>query len=227
MEKNRDTAYTSSISCVTNYKVDFQAHRSPSGNCTFQLYRVFLLRRISIYLTVNFLTLKESFFPTPGVEPGPPGWKPGILTARPCGRGRVNTTVQDNWIVPVCFHFRRAVPPPSCCGLPRLRGFLALGAGGAGCAESHRRRLGAWSGVLWPPRPLTPPRGGGPTPSPPNSPLRGSRSGPHTALPQRLWTGLVSKHRLTTFCGEIQECFEEAGCEPGSWASVSGFWSRG
>ena len=24
-------------------------------------------------------------FPIPGVEPGPPGWKPGILTARPYG----------------------------------------------------------------------------------------------------------------------------------------------
>ena len=23
--------------------------------------------------------------PIPGVEPGPPGWKPGILTARPYG----------------------------------------------------------------------------------------------------------------------------------------------
>ena len=88
MGKNNDTAYTSSISCVRNYKVDFQAHHSPSGNCTFlQLYWVFLLIRISIYLTVNFLTrfLKGYFLPTPGVEPGPPGWKPGILTARPYG----------------------------------------------------------------------------------------------------------------------------------------------
>ena len=25
-----------------------------------------------------------------GVKPGPPGWKPGILTARPCGRGLKN-----------------------------------------------------------------------------------------------------------------------------------------
>ena len=25
--------------------------------------------------------------PIPGVEPGPPGWKPGILTARPYGNG--------------------------------------------------------------------------------------------------------------------------------------------
>ena len=23
--------------------------------------------------------------PTPGIEPGPPGWKPGILAIRPCG----------------------------------------------------------------------------------------------------------------------------------------------
>ena len=191
MDKNNDTAYTSSISCVRNYKVDFQAHHSPSGNCTFlQLYWVFLLIRISIYLTVNFLArlLKESFLPTPGVEPGPPGWKPGILTARPCGRGREYATVQDNWTASVCFRFRREVPPPSCHGLPRLRGFSALGAGSAVCAESHRPRPGPRSRVLWPPRPLTPPRGGLPTP--PHSPLRGSGSGPHTALPQRLWTGL-------------------------------------
>ena len=163
MGKNNDTAYTSSISCITNYKVDFQAHHSPSGNRTFlQLYRVFLLRRISVYLTVNFLTrlLKEAFLPTPGVEPGPPGWKPGILTARPCGRGQKSSTVQDNWISPVCFRFRRAVPPPRCRDLPRLRGFSALGAGGPGCAESRRARPGARSGVLPPPRPLTPPRGG-------------------------------------------------------------------
>ena len=30
-------------------------------------------------------TEKISVFPIPGVEPGPPGWKPGILTARPYG----------------------------------------------------------------------------------------------------------------------------------------------
>ena len=28
---------------------------------------------------------KETAVPIPGVEPGPPGWKPGILTARPYG----------------------------------------------------------------------------------------------------------------------------------------------
>ena len=27
----------------------------------------------------------EFVIPIPGVEPGPPGWKPGILTARPYG----------------------------------------------------------------------------------------------------------------------------------------------
>ena len=30
-------------------------------------------------------TKKFSILPIPGVEPGPPGWKPGILTARPYG----------------------------------------------------------------------------------------------------------------------------------------------
>ena len=28
---------------------------------------------------------KKSFSPTPGIEPGPPGWKPGILAIRPRG----------------------------------------------------------------------------------------------------------------------------------------------
>ena len=30
---------------------------------------------------------KEKILPTPGVEPGPPGWKPDILAVRPRGRG--------------------------------------------------------------------------------------------------------------------------------------------
>ena len=29
---------------------------------------------------------KKERLPTPGFEPGPPGWKPGILTTRPSGR---------------------------------------------------------------------------------------------------------------------------------------------
>ena len=28
---------------------------------------------------------KKVFSPTPGIEPGPPGWKPGILAIRPRG----------------------------------------------------------------------------------------------------------------------------------------------
>ena len=28
---------------------------------------------------------KTKFFPTPGVEPGPAGWKPAILAVRPRG----------------------------------------------------------------------------------------------------------------------------------------------
>ena len=28
---------------------------------------------------------RRVILPIPGVEPGPPGWKPGILTARPYG----------------------------------------------------------------------------------------------------------------------------------------------
>ena len=33
----------------------------------------------------EFLFIKKSESPTPGIEPGPPGWKPGILAIRPCG----------------------------------------------------------------------------------------------------------------------------------------------
>ena len=33
----------------------------------------------------NVDTLLKWRVPIPGVEPGPPGWKPGILTARPYG----------------------------------------------------------------------------------------------------------------------------------------------
>ena len=28
---------------------------------------------------------EKNYFPTPGIEPGPPGWKPGILAIRPRG----------------------------------------------------------------------------------------------------------------------------------------------
>ena len=30
---------------------------------------------------------EEKGAPRPGIEPGPPGWKPGILTPRPSGTG--------------------------------------------------------------------------------------------------------------------------------------------
>ena len=31
---------------------------------------------------------ENDLLPAPGIEPGPPGWKPEILTTRPCGRWR-------------------------------------------------------------------------------------------------------------------------------------------
>ena len=31
----------------------------------------------------------EENIPTPGIEPGPPAWKAGILTTRPYGTGQV------------------------------------------------------------------------------------------------------------------------------------------
>ena len=36
----------------------------------------------------NWNKKKTKIVPIPGVEPGPPGWKPGILTARPYGTTR-------------------------------------------------------------------------------------------------------------------------------------------
>ena len=34
-------------------------------------------------IVFDYITKNES--PTPGIEPGPPGWKPGILAIRPRG----------------------------------------------------------------------------------------------------------------------------------------------
>ena len=38
--------------------------------------------QVSVYKEI---VKKWKRFPIPGIEPGPPGWKPGILTARPYG----------------------------------------------------------------------------------------------------------------------------------------------
>ena len=35
------------------------------------------------------------FFPVPGIEPGPPGWKPGILTTRPHRIYNISYVVYD------------------------------------------------------------------------------------------------------------------------------------
>ena len=45
---------------------------------------------VTDYLWLTYFIMKElkrqkSFSPTPGIEPGPPGWKPGILAIRPRG----------------------------------------------------------------------------------------------------------------------------------------------
>ena len=39
----------------------------------------------------NIVCTLKKCVPIPGVEPGPPGWKPGILTARPYGISRKET----------------------------------------------------------------------------------------------------------------------------------------
>ena len=43
---------------------------------------------------------KKVSVPIPGVEPGPPGWKPGILTARPYGRSH---TTYKKFIIEIPF----------------------------------------------------------------------------------------------------------------------------
>ena len=40
----------------------------------------------------------KCFIPTPGIEPGPPGWEPGILATRPCRMSWKMSCVCANWI---------------------------------------------------------------------------------------------------------------------------------
>ena len=40
----------------------------------------------------------KKFSPTPGIEPGPPGWKPGILAIRPRGIvGKLLRALKSNY----------------------------------------------------------------------------------------------------------------------------------
>ena len=39
---------------------------------------------------------KKNSFPTPGIEPGPPAWKAGILTTRPYGRAESDRDSYSN-----------------------------------------------------------------------------------------------------------------------------------
>ena len=45
---------------------------------------------------------KKICVPIPGVEPGPPGWKPGILTARPYGRSHTHWL---KFVIPITFEY--------------------------------------------------------------------------------------------------------------------------
>ncbi len=48
-------------------------------------YHLYLnLKKIEILDEIWLAILKR--IPTPGIEPGPPGWEPDILTTRPCRR---------------------------------------------------------------------------------------------------------------------------------------------
>ena len=44
-----------------------------------------------VVLVDFFYSQKKFYSPTPGIEPGPPGWKPGILAIRPCGIDKIFT----------------------------------------------------------------------------------------------------------------------------------------
>ena len=69
--------------------ITFESH-SPKSDIVWQLK------------SLNYWSkMKKYFFPIPGVEPGPPGWKPGILTARPYGNWTHQLDVFDKsaWFV--------------------------------------------------------------------------------------------------------------------------------
>ena len=56
--------------------------------CNFWRYflAIFLvLANICCFIELMKRGKLKNFVPTPGIEPGPPGWKPDILTARPRG----------------------------------------------------------------------------------------------------------------------------------------------
>ena len=55
-----------------------------------------ILYKYIIYSPMNYKKLNSSLFcknafPTPGIEPGPAGWEPAILTTRPYGIHRMST----------------------------------------------------------------------------------------------------------------------------------------
>ena len=46
--------------------------------------------------------MKKDYTPTPGIEPGPPGWKPGILAIRPRGIVEKKQTKYKTWLSNFC-----------------------------------------------------------------------------------------------------------------------------
>ena len=49
--------------------------------------------------TKSSILEKNNSVPTPGIEPGPPGWKPGILTTRPYGKTLVLLVISILFII--------------------------------------------------------------------------------------------------------------------------------
>ena len=64
---------------------------------------------ISLRIKHSILVLeaqKQMLIPIPGVEPGPPGWKPGILTARPYGTTRTKRKAANRVPLSALKHWR-------------------------------------------------------------------------------------------------------------------------
>ena len=50
-------------------------------------------------ILVDFFTAKKFYSPAPGIKPGPPGWKPGILAIRPRGITEESKVNLEIWSV--------------------------------------------------------------------------------------------------------------------------------
>ena len=102
--------YWQSIKCITfflNLLYTCQKFQSSNNNLKNQTNKKTKQKNTKNKIKKKSVEKIYKNVPTPGIEPGPPGWKPGILTTRPYG--------SDRWVVPVsysilttqnCFHMK-------------------------------------------------------------------------------------------------------------------------